>query len=223
MGGEKMRVLIGMETSGATRDAFRARGFDAWSCDILPCEADPRWHIQGDVFDVLSDGWAMAIFHPSCQFLAGSGLHWNGRIEGRAEKTEAALADVRRLMACPIERWVIENPRGCIGTRIRKADQMIQPYEFGEDASKETHLWLKGLPTLMPTGRFNGRWVRDPRTGRPVERWSNQTDSGQNRLGPSEDRWKERSRTYPGIAAAFAKQFGDYLLNPGFDLFGEAA
>jgi hypothetical protein len=131
----------------------------------------------------------------------------NGR--PRAELTEEALDFVRKIMALPVERIAIENPMGCISTRIRPADQYIQPYEFGDDASKKTGLWLKNLPLLVadPKDRVQGRLVTLP-NGKTVERWANQTDSGQNRLGPGEDRWKERSRTYMGIANAMALQWG---------------
>jgi hypothetical protein len=206
-----MRVLIACEYSGATKDAFRERGHDAWSCD-LDQEPEGRWpecHLRGDVAQYLDMGWDLMIAHPPCTYLAASGLHWNGRTEGRAGKTEDALAFVRLLMAAPIPRIAIENPIGCIGTRIRPADQIIQPYEYGDDASKATCLWLKGLSPLRPTARLAGRRVTDPRTGKIVERWANQTDSGQNRLAPSADRWKLRSTTYPGIAAAMADQWGE--------------
>lgn len=199
-----MRVLIACEYSGATKDAFRERGHDAWSCD-LDEEPEGRWpecHLRGDVCQYLDMGWDMMIAHPPCTYLSSSGLHWNGRTEGRAAKTEDALAFVRLLMAAPIPRIAIENPIGCIGTRIRPADQIVQPYDFGDDASKATCLWLKGLSPLTPTRRVAGRMVN----GR--ERWANQTDSGQNRLAPSADRWKLRSTTYPGIAAAMADQWG---------------
>lgn len=197
-----MRVLIACEYSGAVRDAFRARGHDVMSCDLLPTDV-PGPHYQGDVFDVIGDGWDLMVAHPPCTYLSSSGLHWNGRVEGRAAKTEDALAFVRALLDAPIPRIAIENPVGCIGTRIRKADQTIQPHQFGDDASKATCLWLKGLPLLTPTARVPGRMVN----GKP--RWANQTDSGQNRLAPSADRWKLRSATFPGIAAAMADQWGD--------------
>lgn len=198
-----MRVLIACEYSGATKDAFRERGHDAWSCD-LDQEPEGRWpefHLRGDVRQFLADGWGLMIAHPPCTYLASSGLHWNHRTPGRADKTEAGLQLVRDLMAAPIPRIAIENPIGCIGTRIRPADQIIQPYEFGDDASKATCLWLKGLSPLAPTARIPGRMVDGK------ERWANQTDSGQNRLAPSADRWKLRSTTYPGIAAAMADQW----------------
>ena len=197
-----MRVLIACEYSGAVRDAFRARGHDAMSCDLLPTDVDGP-HYQGDVFDVIEDGWDLMVAHPPCTYLSSSGLHWNGRVEGRAAKTEDALAFVRALLDAPIPRIAVENPVGCIGTRIRKADQTIQPHQFGDDASKATCLWLKGLPLLTPTAHVPGREVN----GRL--RWANQTDSGQNRLAPSADRWKLRSATFPGIAAAMADQWGD--------------
>jgi len=131
--------------------------------------------------------------------LAVSGLHWNGRAPGRAEKTEEALEFVRALMGATIDRIAVENPVSCISTRIRKPDQVIQPWWFGEDASKKTCLWLKNLPLLAPTNRLPG----DDKTRR-----ANQTPSGQNKLGPSPDRWKERSRTYQGIADAMAARWG---------------
>jgi hypothetical protein len=190
-----MRVLVGCEFSGVVRDAFAARGHDAWSCDLLPTERAGN-HLRCDVRGVLADGWDMAIFHPPCTYLASSGLHWNKRRPGRAALTEEALKFVRTLLAAPIERIALENPVGCISTRIRKPEQIIQPWMFGEDASKATCLWLKGLPPLVPTDII--------RRGR----YANQTAGGQNRLAPSPDRWKERSRTYPGIAAAMAEQWG---------------
>lgn len=201
-----MKILIACEFSGTVRDAFLARGHDATSCDLLPTES-PGPHHQGNVLDILEDGWDMMIAHPECTYLTSSGLHWNGRVEGRAELTEESLAFVRRLMAAPIDRICIENPRGCIGTRIRGSDQMIQPWQFGHDASKETHLWLKNLPPLRGTKRFPGRLVKH--NGRWVERWSNQNDAGQNNLPETADRWALRSITYQGIADAMADQWSD--------------
>lgn len=200
-----MRVLVACESSGIVRDAFLWLGHDAWSCDLLPDETDGP-HLMGDVRDVLSlpaasDKWDLLIAHPPCTYLASSGLHWNGRVPGRAEQTESALDFVRLLMSAPVRHIAIENPVGRIGTAIRPADQTIQPYQFGHDASKRTCLWLKNLPPLRPTGFVEPRMV----DGKP--RWGNQTDSGQNRLGPSPDRWRERSRTYQGIADAMADQW----------------
>ena len=197
-----MKILVACEYSGRVRDAFRAAGHDAWSCDLLPCDADPAYHIQGDVVPLLRQGWDLMVAHPPCTYLCSSGLHWNKRVEGRQAKTEAALDFVRTLLSCPIPRVAIENPVGCISTRIRKPDQTIQPWQFGHDASKATCLWLKGLPLLRPAAIISPRMV----AGRP--RWANQTDSGQNRLGPSADRWKIRSETYSGIATAMAQQWG---------------
>jgi hypothetical protein len=196
-----MRVLIACEYSGTVRDAFLARGHDAVSCDLLPTES-PGPHYQGDVRDILADGWDLMVAHPPCTYLCSSGLHWNTRVPGRAEKTEEALQFVRMLMEAPIPRIAIENPVGAIGSRIRKADQYIHPWQFGHDASKRTGLWLKGLPRLAMTRYVAPRMVGDK------ERWGNQTNSGQNRLGPSEDRWKLRSATYTGIAEAMAAQWG---------------
>ena len=199
-----MSVLIACEYSGRVREAFRALGHDAWSCDLLPADDDSPYHIQGDVKDVLRHvgDWDLMIAFPPCTYLCSSGLHWNKRRPERAAQTEAALDFVRYLMSSDVPRIAIENPVGCISTRIRKPDQYIQPHQFGDDASKKTGLWLQGLPLLTPTGNVAPRMVN----GRP--RWANQTDSGQNRLAPSADRWKKRSETYQGIANAMAQQWG---------------
>lgn len=190
---------MGCEFSATVRDEFRARGHNAWSCDFLDCERDGRWHIKGDVLTILVDGWDLAIFHPPCTYLASSGLHWNKRRPDRAKLTEEALDFVKDLLNAPIERIALENPIGCISSRIRKPDQIIHPWMFGHDASKATCLWLKNLPPLVPTDVLEG--------GRKARR-ANQTPSGQNKLGPSPDRWKLRSLTYPGIASAMADQWG---------------
>lgn len=145
-----MRVLVGCEFSGTVRDAFAKRGHDAWSCDLLPTEK-PGNHYQQDVLSVLHLGWDLAIFHPPCTYLTSSGLHWNKRVPGREQKTQESLEFVRVLLAAPIPRIALENPIGRIGTAIRPADQTIQPYEYGHDASKATCLWLKNLPKLRPT------------------------------------------------------------------------
>jgi len=197
-----MKVLIGCESSGVIREAFRKRGHDAWSCDLLPADDHSRYHLQGNVLNYLNMGWDLLIIHPPCTYLSASGLHWNHRVDGRYQKTEEALNFVRKIMSAPIKRIAIENPVGCISTEIRKPDQYIQPYEFGDDASKKTGLWLKNLPPLVPTAYC------EPRIVNGKKRWSNQTDSGQNRLGPSPDRWKLRSKTYQGIADAMADQWG---------------
>jgi hypothetical protein len=211
-----VRVLAACEYSGVVRDAFIAAGHDALSCDLLPTDS-PGPHHQGDVLELLDQNWDLMVAHPPCTYLTRAGLHWNKRVPGRAELTEEALDFVRRLMAAPIPRIALENPPGCIGTRIdarqygfatRKATQSIQPYEHGHDAGKLTSLWLKNLPPLMPTRYVEGRVVGTDKRGNPIMRWANQTDSGQNRLGPSEDRWKLRSTTYAGIGAAMADQWG---------------
>ncbi len=198
------RVLVACEYSGRVRDAFIAQGFDAVSCDLLPTDV-PGPHYEGDVFDIINDGWDLMIAHPPCTYLCSSGLHWNKRVPGRAEQTEEALAFVQSLMQAPIGRIAIENPIGCISSRIRKPEQIIQPWQFGDDASKATCLWLKNLPPLIPTG------IVEPRIVNGKKRWGNQTDSGQNKLPPSEDRWKIRSTTFQGVADAFASQWGDWV------------
>lgn len=202
-----IKVLIGCEESQAVCIEFRKLGFETYSCDLLPCSGGhPEWHIQGDVLDVIDDGWDLAIFHPECTYLSVSGIHWNNRGRGWA-KTNEALAFVQKLMDCKVPHWALENPVSIVSTRIRKPDQIIQPYQFGDDASKKTCLWLHNLPKLTPTDEVPGRIVNGKM------RWDNQTDSGQNKLGPSEDRAKLRSKTYPGIAKALADQYGEYLLN----------
>lgn len=204
-------LLVGFECSGRVRDAFTAVGWNAVSCDTKPTES-PGQHIQARIEDVLRNPPMrvdMGIFHPPCTKLSSSGLHWNHRVPGRQQETEEALDLVRMLFNCGIPRIAIENPVGCISTRIRPASQYIQPYQFGDDASKRTGLWLVGLPLLVidPTQRFTGRMVR-LQNGKMVERWSNQTDSGQNRLGPSDHRAADRAVTYLGIARAMAQQWG---------------
>ena len=205
-----MKMIIGMETSGLLREAMRAKGHDAWSCDLLPSEDGSPFHIQGDVFNVIGEAWDFGFFHPTCTYVCGSGLHWNKRVPGRAEKTEQAVADVLRLEkeTRHIPRRGFENPIGCLSTRWMKPTQIVQPNWFGDDASKATCFWLFGLPPLVPTKKIPGRIVGYRKNGKPIERWANQTDSGQNRLGPSEDRWKERSRSYPGIVQAQAELWG---------------
>ena len=226
-----MKVLIACEYSGRVREAFRKLGHNAWSCDLLPAEDGSPYHLNCDVRDVLDFGWDLMIAHPDCTYLCSSGLHWNKRgalVDGRPrqELTEEALGFVQLLMDAPIPRIAIENPIGCISSRIRKPDQIIQPHQYGDDASKSTCLWLKGLPKLHPTNHVHPRMVcgcgntysspADDEWACPVcngkhkalPRWANQTDSGQNKLGPSDDRWKERARTYQGWADAMAWQWG---------------
>jgi hypothetical protein len=154
------------------------------------------------VQDIISDGWDLMIAHPPCTYLSVSGMHWTKRGLRDPQLTEDALEFVRMLMCAPVPRIAVENPVSVISSRIRKPDQIITPYQFGHDASKKTCLWLQGLPLLRPTQMVEPRIIG----GR--KRWGNQTDSGQNRLSPSPDRWKIRSATYPGIAAAMADQWG---------------
>jgi len=197
-----MRVLIACEFSGVVRRAFRARGHDAWSCDLLPAMDGDEHHYEQDVIPLLDHGWDMMIAHPPCTHLAVSGA-W--KFKDKVEEQKEALDFIKRLLGAPIDKIALENPVGIISTKIRKPDQIIQPYEFGHDASKRTCLWLKGLPLLVPT-----KYVEPTlRNGRKV--WANQTPSGQNKLGPSKDRWKLRSITYEGIAEAMASQWGGEL------------
>lgn len=196
-----MKVLIGCERSGVVRDAFLRRGHDAVSCDLVESEA-PGPHIVGDVIEALTRGWDLAILHPDCTYLAVSGLHWNKRRPERAKLTEQSVEFVERLMHYATKHalyWALENPIGCLSTRIRKPDQIIQPWQFGEDASKATCLWLCGLEPLQPTKVLPG--------GAKARR-ANQTPSGQNKLGPSPERAMLRAKTYQGIAEAMADQWG---------------
>lgn len=207
-----MRVLVACEFSGVMREAFRARGHDAWSIDLLPAVDNSPYHYQLDVLRLLYPkgimgqsavpSWDLMIAHPPCTYLSVSGLHWNKRRPERAQQTEVAIDFVRKLLSAPIRHIALENPVGILSSRIRRPDQIIQPYDFGADASKRTCLWLKNLPQLRPTQYVEPRMVM----GKP--RWANQTDSGQNKLGPSDNRWKLRSITYPGIAEACADQWG---------------
>lgn len=222
-----MRVGILCEFSGTVRDAFIRRGHDAWSCDLLETDASGP-HIVGDCLEYDWSGFDLLICHPPCTYLAVSGIHWNKRVAGRAERTEEALKFVRALMDLPVPRIAVENPISIISSRIRKPDQIIQPWQFGHDASKSTCLWLKGLPKLVPTGEIPAMYAcacGGPRFDQALGKhgcpkcgggthtaklvWANQTPSGQNKLGPSEDRWKLRSLTYQGIADAMAEQWGN--------------
>jgi hypothetical protein len=194
-----MKVLIACEYSGRVRDAFIARGHDAMSCDLLPSDA-PGPHYQGDVFDVINDGWDLMIAHPPCTHLAVSGAkHFAAKqADGRQA---AALAFVQRLLDARIERIALENPVSIISSQIRKPDQIIQPWQFGHEATKTTCLWLKGLPHLRPTA-IVGKGARHvTKGGKSVPAWYN--------IGESAKRWKIRSATFPGIAHAMAAQWGD--------------
>lgn len=204
-------ALILCEFSATVRDALIRLGIRAISCDLLPSE-QPGPHYQGDALEILySRRWPLVIAHPPCTFLCSSGLHWNGRTPGRAEQTEASLRFVESIWKGPADAMLLENPQGRINTRLpfMPPAQYIQPYEFGHDASKKTGLWLRGLPPLI---KDPAKFVQPRITAEGKKRWANQTDSGQNRLGPSETRAAERARTYQGIADAFAAQYGCYAL-----------
>ena len=201
------RVLVACEYSGRVRDAFIRAGHDAWSCDLLPSEV-PGPHFEGDVTDVLGGGivssshanpykWDLLIAHPPCTHLAVSGARW---FHEKREQQVEALAFVRRLLNAPIPRIALENPVSIISTAIRKPDQTIQPWQFGHGETKATCLWLKNLPPLTPTNIVEGREARV------------------HRMPPGPDRWKERSRTFEGIAQAMADQWGPLLSMPA-DLF----
>jgi hypothetical protein len=192
-----MRVLVACEFSGTVRDAFRALGHDAVSCDLIPTER-PGPHHRGDVRELLSDGWDVMIAHPPCTYLATSGARWmDARREVAAggfwpieDPQETALRFVQDLLDAPIPRIALENPKSVIYTRIRPPDQEIQPWQHGHGEVKTTALWLKGLPLLEPTYVVPGRTAKI------------------HAMPPGRDRWRDRSRTYPGIAAAMAVQWG---------------
>jgi len=196
-----MRVLVACEFSGIVRDAFINKGHDAMSCDLLPTEKEGP-HYEGDVLEILNDGWDMMICHPPCTYLSVSGMHWTTRGLRDPSLTESALAFVSKLLNARIHRICLENPVSIISSRIRKPDQIIQPYNFGHDASKKTCLWLKNLPKLLSTSYVQ------PTMHNHKNLWGNQTPSGQNKLGPSKDRQRIRSKTYEGIANAMADQWG---------------
>ena len=191
-----MKVLIACEYSGVVRDAFSARGHYAVSCDLLPTDTNGN-HYQGNVLDVLYDDWDLMIAHPPCTHLAVSGARY---FKDKLMEQANALHFVAILLNANIPYIALENPVSVISTRIRKPDQIIQPWQFGHSEAKATCLWLKNLRTLKPT-----RVMAMPERGY----WDNQTPSGQNKLGPSKDRAKLRSKTYSGIAEAMAEQWSD--------------
>jgi hypothetical protein len=184
--GDKMKVLVACEYSGTVRDAFIALGHDAMSCDLLPTDV-PGPHYQGDVFDIINDGWDLMIAHPPCTHLAVSGARW---FKDKLVEQQDALEFVKRLLNAPIKRIALENPISIISSKIRKPDQIIQPWMFGHGETKATCLWLKNLPKLVPTNIVEGREARI------------------HKLPPSPDRWKIRSKTFEGIAQAMANQWG---------------
>lgn len=186
MSHQKPRILVACEFSGTVRDAFSAIGWDAWSCDLLPSQSHGQ-HFQRDVREVISDGWDMMICHPPCTHLAVSGARW---FKDKVKEQAESLEFVRFLLDAPIPRIALENPVSIISSRIRKPDQIVQPWQFGHGETKATCLWLKGLPKLQPSQIVSGREARI---------W---------KLPPGPDRWMERSRTFPGIARAMAEQWG---------------
>jgi site-specific DNA-cytosine methylase len=181
-----MKVLIACEFSGIVREAFAKRGHDAYSCDLLPTEITGQ-HIQGDVLGILNDGWDLMIAHPPCTHLAVSGARW---FKNKQREQKEAIGFFMALAEAPINKICIENPIGIMSTVYRKPDQIIQPWQFGHGEVKATCLWLKELPLLKPTNIVEGRIARI------------------HKEPPSPDRWKNRSRTYQGIAEAMAEQWG---------------
>lgn len=184
------RVLVACEFSGVVRRAFRDRGHDAWSCDLLPAEDDSPYHLMRDVRDVLADGWDLVIAHPPCTRLTVAGARW---FKGREQEQREAIAFAEALWAAPAPKMALENPVGVLSTRsaLKKPTQIIQPWQFGHGETKATCLWLRGLPALVPTDIVDGREARV------------------HREPPGPDRWKNRSRTFAGIAAAMAEQWGN--------------
>lgn len=180
-----MKVLVACEFSGIVREAFKAKGHDAWSCDILPTEI-PGQHIQGDAIKILGDGWDLMIAHPPCTHLAVSGARW---FKDKQEEQREALDFVLQLLDAPINKIALENPISIISSQIRKPNQIIQPWQFGHGETKATCLWLKNLPSLTPTNIVEGREAKI------------------HKMPPSKDRWKKRSLTYQGIAKAMADQW----------------
>ena len=182
-----MKVLVACEFSGVVRQAFRDIGHNAWSCDLLPADDNSPYHIQEDVLSILNAEWDLMIAHPPCTHLAVSGARW---FKDKQQEQEEALGFVKRLLEAPVPRIALENPISIISTRIRKPDQIIQPWQFGHGETKATCLWLRNLPRLVPTDVVAGR------------------ENRVHRMPPGPDRWKHRSRTYPGIGAAMADQWG---------------
>ena len=193
-----MRVLVACEFSGTVRRAFRDRGHDAWSCDLLPAEDGDSHHYTGDALEFINaaDRFDLMIAHPPCTHLAVSGARW---FPEKIDEQAAALEFVRILLGVDIYRIALENPVSIISSRIRKPDQVIQPWMFGHGETKATCLWLKNLPKLSPTHRKGDLFALPEPEGR---------EQRIHRLPPSETRWKERSRTFAGIAAAMADQWG---------------
>jgi hypothetical protein len=197
-----MKVLIGCEKTGAVRRAFATAGWDAYSCDLEPDEDQSPKHRQCDILTMLDPRWDLMVAHPPCTYLSSSGMHWTTNGHRNYYDTEIALEFFRVLMRAPMKHICLENPVGIVSTRIRPPTQYVQPYEFGDNASKRTGLWLKNLPKLVPTNIVQPvRYVN----GKP--RYANQADSGH----PIERDANERSRTFLGIAYAMAIQWAPYI------------
>jgi site-specific DNA-cytosine methylase len=180
-----MKILVACEYSGIVREAFKAKGHDVWSCDLLNTEI-PGQHLKGDIRQFLNDSWDLMIAHPPCTHLAVSGARW---FKNKVVAQKLALEFVELLLSAPIKRITLENPVSIISSKIRKPDQIIQPWQFGHGETKATCLWLKNLPLLKPTNIVSGREARI------------------HKMPPGPDRWKERSRTFKGIAEAMANQW----------------
>jgi site-specific DNA-cytosine methylase len=197
-----MKVLIACECSGAVRDAFIAKGHDAWSCDILPCEGDPEKHLNCDVFTVLEKGWDLMIAHPPCTDLSVAGARWfkEKRKDG---SQKASIEFFMRLANANVNKICVENPVSIMSKEWRKPDQIIQPWMFGDEFSKKTCLWLKNLPKLEPTKIVGKGEIITYESGRTMPKWY----ADAFRL-PKAERSKLRSRTFPGIAQAMANQWG---------------
>ena len=196
-----MKILIACEFSGTVREAFRKLGHDAWSCDLLPSDIPSPFHLQCDVLTILDQGWDIMIAHPPCTHLAVSGASW---FKNKVKEQFEALEFVKKLMEAPISKICIENPVSVISSKIRKPDQIIQPYQFGHAERKTTCLWLKNLPKLNPTSDLKAETQAKPKNKQNPLHY----------LPPSKDRWKTRSVTYQGIAEAMALQWGVQVLTP---------
>lgn len=209
-----MRILVACESSGKVREAFRKLGHDAWSADILPADDGSPYHFTGDVRKVLSFAftnehgkWDMLVGFPPCTHLCVSGARYF-KIKRADGRQQSGIDFFMMLANLDIPKIVLENPVGIMSTKYRKPDQIIQPYNFGHDASKQTCLWLKGVPKLEATGPYIEPNLITYKGNRVTKRWGNQSPCGASNLGPSEDRWKKRSQTYQGIADAMANQWG---------------
>jgi len=234
-----MKFLIGYSCCPLTREAFERHGIETWTCDLLPARDGSARHLQCDIWEVAGETWDAALFHPMCTYLTvsaawafndpdfdrypGVGYHQRvkpGTLTGQArrEARDAAIDNFRRLLALPYPK-AIENPGASfVSKAIRPADQCIQPYEFGDDASKLTGLWLDRMPKLRPTG-----YVEPTLRKNGKRYWANQTDTGQNRLSPSDNRWLDRSETYPGIAEAIGDQWSRWMQGMAFEVYRRMA